>query len=84
MGRSDLKGPDIRCWSRDHKLGSFIGTLHVGRYAYGNQPPIARWNLARFAETLLPLLAKDKDAAVEEAQEAIEAFATVRPIARGR
>jgi uncharacterized protein YdiU (UPF0061 family) len=48
----------------------------VGRYAYGNQPPIARWNLARFAETLLPLLAKDKDAAVKEAQEAIEAFAT--------
>jgi uncharacterized protein YdiU (UPF0061 family) len=56
----------------------------VGRYAYGNQPPIARWNLARFAETLLPLLAKDKDAAVKAAQEAIEAFATVRPIARGR
>ena len=27
-----------------------------GRYAYGNQPAIARWNLARFAETLLPLL----------------------------
>ena len=48
----------------------------MGRYAYGNQPPIARWNLARFAETLLPLLAKDKDAAVKEAQEAIEAFAT--------
>jgi Protein adenylyltransferase SelO len=50
---------------------SSIDTL--GRYAYGKQPPIARWNLARFAETLLPLLAKDKDAAVKEAQ---EAFAT--------
>ena len=40
----------------------------IGRYAYGNQPRIAKWNLARLAETLLPLLAEDKDAAVEEAQ----------------
>src|SRR5271166_642449 len=47
-----------------------------GRYAYGNQPRIAQWNLARLAETLLPLLAEDKDAAVKEAQEAIDAFAT--------
>jgi uncharacterized protein YdiU (UPF0061 family) len=52
---------------------SSIDTL--GRYAYGNQPAIAQWNLARFAETLLPLLAKDKDAAIKEAQEAIETFA---------
>ena len=48
----------------------------VGRYAYGNQPRIAKWNLARLAETLLPLLAEDKDAAVKEAQDAIAAFAT--------
>src|SRR5262249_38543966 len=47
----------------------------VGRYAYGNQPRIARWNLARLAETLLPLLAEDKDAALKEAQAALEAFA---------
>ena len=47
----------------------------LGRYAYGNQPAIARWNLARFAETLLPLFAKDKDAAIKAAQETIEAFA---------
>jgi serine/tyrosine/threonine adenylyltransferase len=47
-----------------------------GRYAYGNQPRIAQWNLARLAETLLPLLAEDKDAAAKEAQEAIDAFAT--------
>ena len=46
----------------------------MGRYAYGNQPRIAQWNLARLAETLLPLLAEDKDAAVIEAQEAIDAF----------
>ena len=31
-----------------------------GRYAYGNQPRIAVWNLARLAETLLPLLADDR------------------------
>jgi uncharacterized protein YdiU (UPF0061 family) len=48
----------------------------MGRYAYGNQPSIAQWNLARLAETLLPLLAEDKDAAVKEAQQAIGAFAT--------
>ena len=48
----------------------------MGRYAYGNQPSIAQWNLARLAETLLPLLAEDQDAAVKEAQDAIAAFAT--------
>ena len=47
-----------------------------GRYAYGNQPRIAQWNLARLADTLLPLLAEDKDAALKEAQEAIDAFTT--------
>jgi uncharacterized protein YdiU (UPF0061 family) len=48
----------------------------MGRYAYGNQPRIAQWNLARLAETFLPLLAEDMDAAVKEAQEAIDAFST--------
>src|SRR5208282_5493266 len=47
-----------------------------GRYAYGNQPAIAQWNLARLAETLLPLLADDKDAAILFAQEALGAFVT--------
>jgi serine/tyrosine/threonine adenylyltransferase len=45
-----------------------------GRYAYGNQPRIAVWNLARLAETLLPLLADDQDKAVEVAQDALTAF----------
>ena len=53
----------------------FSSIDRVGRYAYGNQPGIAQWNLARLAETLLPLFAKDKDAAVKAAQETIEAFA---------
>ncbi|MBS4204412.1 protein adenylyltransferase SelO [Lederbergia citrea] len=45
-----------------------------GRYAYGNQPPIAGWNLARFAETLLPLLHYNIEQAVEMAQEKITLF----------
>jgi uncharacterized protein YdiU (UPF0061 family) len=45
-----------------------------GRYAYENQPYIAGWNLARFAETLLPLLHDDEDKAVEIAQNAISDF----------
>jgi uncharacterized protein YdiU (UPF0061 family) len=45
-----------------------------GRYAYGNQPYIAGWNLARFAETLLPLLHDDQAKAVELAQDAISDF----------
>jgi serine/tyrosine/threonine adenylyltransferase len=48
----------------------------MGRYAFGNQPSIAQWNLARLAETLLPLLAEDQNAAVKEGQDAIAAFAT--------
>jgi uncharacterized protein YdiU (UPF0061 family) len=47
----------------------------MGRYAYANQPRTAQWNLARLGEALLPLLAEDKDAAIKEAQEAIDAFA---------
>ncbi|MDR4945699.1 protein adenylyltransferase SelO [Neobacillus cucumis] len=45
-----------------------------GRYAYANQPYIGGWNLARFAETLLPLLHDDQEQAVQLAQEAISAF----------
>ncbi len=45
-----------------------------GRYAYANQPAIAQWNLARFAETLLPLVHPDPERAVELANEAISTF----------
>jgi uncharacterized protein YdiU (UPF0061 family) len=45
-----------------------------GRYAYGNQPAIAQWNLARFAETLLPLIHADADTAVSMATEALGEF----------
>lgn len=46
----------------------------AGRYAYGNQPGIAQWNLSRFAETLLPLLAEDTEQAVEWAVGVLEGF----------
>ncbi len=45
-----------------------------GRYAYGNQPAIAQWNLARLAEALLPLLHDDQDTAVATAVESLGAF----------
>ncbi len=48
---------------------------HGGRYAYGNQPAIAEWNLARLAETLLPLIDDDQDKAVELAVKALHGFA---------
>ena len=47
---------------------------HAGRYAYGNQPVVAQWNLARLAETLLPLVDPDKDASVAKATEALQTF----------
>ncbi len=45
-----------------------------GRYAYGNQAPIAQWNLARLAETLLPLLDDDAERAIAIATERIKSF----------
>lgn len=47
--------------------------LH-GRYQYKNQPQIAIWNLARFAESIIPLLHQDQDEAVQLAQDAISKF----------
>lgn len=45
-----------------------------GRYAYGNQPLIAHWNLARLAESLLPLVHADEDAAVEAVRGVLDTF----------
>ncbi|RFU61853.1 protein adenylyltransferase SelO [Peribacillus glennii] len=45
-----------------------------GRYAYGNQPGIGGWNLARFAESLLPLIHEKQEQAVEMAQGAISEY----------
>jgi uncharacterized protein YdiU (UPF0061 family) len=48
-----------------------------GRYGFANQPNAALWNLARFAETLLPLIDADTQRAVGVATEAIETFETL-------
>ena len=49
----------------------FSSIDHMGRYAYGNQPAIAQWNLARLGETLLPLLGDD---AIERATAVLQTF----------
>ena len=54
---------------------SSIDTL--GRYAYGNQPHAGAWNLARFAETLLPLIDSQPERAVELAGAAVSTFSTL-------
>jgi uncharacterized protein YdiU (UPF0061 family) len=54
----------------------FSSIDYNGRYAYNEQANIARWNIARFAETLLPLLHKDQKQAVAMAEEAIKTFHT--------
>ncbi len=46
-----------------------------GRYAYANQPKITQWNLARFAETLMPLMANEETDALNMAQTSINNFA---------
>lgn len=55
----------------------FSSIDHRGRYSFGNQPLIAQWNLARFAETLLPFLHEDQDEAVLLAEDAIASFPDV-------
>ncbi len=52
----------------------FSSIDHGGRYAYGNQPVIAQWNLARLAETLLPLMHDEPDAAIDAAGAVLESF----------
>jgi uncharacterized protein YdiU (UPF0061 family) len=52
----------------------FSSIDHGGRYAYGNQPPIAQWNLARLAEAMLPLFDREVDRAVERATAALDRF----------
>jgi serine/tyrosine/threonine adenylyltransferase len=53
----------------------FSSIDHGGRYAYGNQPAIMQWNLARLAETLLPLIDGSSEAAAEAATEVLNGFA---------
>lgn len=64
------------CAFLDSYSGStvFSSIDHGGRYAFGNQPSITQWNLARFAEALLPLIDSDQDKAVAKAEERLSQF----------
>lgn len=59
---------------RYHTATVFSSIDVQGRYAYGNQPYIAAWNLTRFAECLLSLLHDNEDEAVKLAEEALASF----------
>ena len=48
-----------------------------GRYSFSNQPPITKWNLARLAECLIPLIDKDEDQAIKIASEIIDKFKNI-------
>ena len=48
-----------------------------GRYAFSNQPPITKWNLARFAECLIPLIDKDENNAIKLATDLIDNFQNI-------
>ena len=52
----------------------FSSIDHGGRYAYGNQPAITTWNLARLAEAMLPLFDDDTDTAIELATATLQTF----------
>ena len=58
----------------------FSSIDNFGRYAFTNQPPITKWNLARFAECLIPLIDKDKDKAIKIATETINNFEKIYEI----
>lgn len=57
-----------------HPSTVFSSIDRQGRYAYQNQPAAAHWDLCRFAETLVPLLDEESEAAASKAQEAINTF----------
>ena len=57
-----------------HPAKVFSSIDQQGRYAYANQPQIATWNLARFAETLLPLIDEDQQQAIKQAGDVLERF----------
>ncbi|MGL4453141.1 MAG: protein adenylyltransferase SelO [Sarcina sp.] len=57
-----------------HPKTVFSSIDHSGRYAYGNQPNIGVWNLARFAESLIPILDENQDKAIDIAKESLNKF----------
>ena len=53
----------------------FSSIDHQGRYAYGNQPSVMQWNLARFAETLLAAIDDDRERAIAAATDTLHGYA---------
>lgn len=59
----------------NYKLEQVYSSIdHQGRYAFGNQKPIMQWNLARFAETLIPLMTGSDEEAVTTLTQAVASF----------
>ncbi|QQD19594.1 YdiU family protein [Spongiibacter nanhainus] len=59
----------------DYHPGTVFSSIdQQGRYAFGNQPAVAHWNLAQLAQALLPIIDDNEEAAVEEAQDALNSF----------
>ena len=75
-GESIDYGPCAFVDSYDPKT-KFSSIDHQGRYAFGNQANIAKWNMARFAETLIPMIDVDTDKAVEILEAEIETFSKI-------
>ena len=50
---------------------------HNGRYAFGNQPKVIKWNICRFAESLVPIINENKKIAIELAQSVIDKFDSI-------
>ena len=62
----------------DYAPGTVFSSIdHQGRYAYANQPLILGWNLARLAETLVPLLDADRNAAIDLANDRLTGIAAL-------
>ena len=75
-GESIDYGPCAFMDSYDPKT-KFSSIDQQGRYAYGNQPIIAKWNMARFAETLIPLIDVDLNKAIEMLEEEVNEFSKI-------
>ena len=83
-GVMNTDNTSISCETFDYGPCAFMNTYHPdtvyssidsnGRYAFGNQPNIIKWNIARFAEALLPIIHENKEKSLELAQAAIDSF----------
>ena len=83
-GVMNTDNTSIACETFDYGPCAFINTYHPdtvyssidhnGRYAFGNQPKIIKWNISRFAEALLSIIHHDKEKSLQLAQATIDQF----------